>query len=65
MLLRRYHIVLLDGGREVTATGDRFLAGLGVDLPKARGAKRHYCRGSMKSGTGRRHRRRPALPFTN
>ncbi|MGH7307179.1 MAG: ArsR/SmtB family transcription factor [Candidatus Rokuibacteriota bacterium] len=43
MLLRRHHIVLVDGGGEVTPTGERFLAGLGVDLPKARGAKRRGC----------------------
>jgi hypothetical protein len=54
MLLRRHHVVLVDGGGEVTPTGERFLAGLGVDLPKARGAKRHYCRGCI-DWTERRH----------
>jgi len=54
MLLRRRHVVLVDGGGEVTATGERFLARLGVDLPKARGAKRHYCRGCI-DWTERRH----------
>lgn len=54
MLLRRHHVVLVDGGGEVTPTGERFLAGLGVDLSKARGAKRHYCRGCM-DWTERRH----------
>jgi DNA-binding transcriptional ArsR family regulator len=44
MLLRRHHVVLVDGGGEVTPTGERFLGELGVDLAKARGAKRHYCR---------------------
>jgi DNA-binding transcriptional ArsR family regulator len=54
MLLRRHHVVLVDGGGEVTPSGERFLAGLGVDLPKARGAKRHYCRGCI-DWTERRH----------
>src|SRR5262244_1187514 len=51
LLLRRRHVVLVDGGGEVTPSGERFLTGLGVDLPKARGAKRHYCRGCIE----RRH----------
>src|SRR5205823_7988044 len=34
VLLRRHHVVLVDGGGEVTPTGERFLAGLGVDLPR-------------------------------
>ena len=54
MLLRRHHVVLVDGGGEVTPTGERFLSELGVDLPKARGAKRHYCRGCI-DWTERRH----------
>ena len=54
MLLRRRHIVLADGGGEVTPSGERFLAELGVDLTKARGAKRHYCRGCI-DWTERRH----------
>lgn len=54
MLLRRRHVVLTDGGGEVTPGGARFLAGLGVDLPKARGARRHYCRGCI-DWTERRH----------
>lgn len=54
MLLRRRHVVLVDGGGEVTPTGERFLAELGVDLPRARGAKRHYCRGCI-DWTERRH----------
>jgi DNA-binding transcriptional ArsR family regulator len=54
MLLRRHHVVLVDGGGEVTPAGERFLEGLGVDLTKARGAKRHYCR-SCIDWTERRH----------
>jgi DNA-binding transcriptional ArsR family regulator len=54
MLLRRHHVVLIDGGGEVTASGERFLAGLDIDLPKTRGAKRHYCRGCI-DWTERRH----------
>ena len=54
MLLRRHHVVLIDGGGEVTPTGERFFTGLGVDLPKARSAKRHYCRGCL-DWTERRH----------
>jgi DNA-binding transcriptional ArsR family regulator len=54
MLLRRHYVVLADGGGEVTPSGERFLAGLGVDLPKARGAKRQYCRGCI-DWTERRH----------
>ncbi len=54
MLLRRHHVLLVDGGGEVTPSGERFLAGLGVDLPKGRGAKRHYCRGCI-DWTERRH----------
>lgn len=44
MMLRRDYVVLVDGGGELTDTGTRFLAGLGVDLEQARGAKRRYCR---------------------
>ena len=54
MLLRRHHVVLVDGGGEVTPTGERFLAELGVDLPRARSAKRHYCRACI-DWTERRH----------
>jgi len=54
MLVSRRYVVLIDGGGEVTPTGERFLTGLGVDLPKARGAKRHYCR-SCIDWTERRH----------
>jgi hypothetical protein len=54
MLLRRHCVVLVDGSGEVTATGERFLAELGVDLPKARQAKRQYCRGCI-DWTERRH----------
>jgi DNA-binding transcriptional ArsR family regulator len=54
LLLRRRHVVLVDGGGEVTPTGERFFAEIGVDLPKARGAKRHYCR-SCIDWTERRH----------
>jgi len=54
MLLSSHHVVLVDGGGEVTPTGERFLSELGVDLPKARGAKRHYCRGCI-DWTERRH----------
>jgi hypothetical protein len=54
LLLRRRHVVLVDGGGEVTPVGERFLEGLGVDLTKARGAKRHYCR-SCIDWTERRH----------
>ena len=54
MLLRRHDVVLIDGGGEVTASGERFLSELGVDLPKARGAARHYCRGCI-DWTERRH----------
>ena len=54
MLLRRRHVVLADGGGEVTPGGARFLTGLGVDLPKARGARRQYCRGCL-DWTERRH----------
>ena len=55
MLLRRHHVVLADGGGEVTRTGERFFAGLGVDLRKARGAKRHYCRGCIDWTERRQH----------
>ena len=54
MLLRRQHVLLVDGGGEVTPGGERFLAELGVDLPKARRAKRQYCRGCI-DWTERRH----------
>jgi len=54
LLRRRHHVVLVDGGGEVTPGGERFLADLGVDLAKARGAKRHYCRGCI-DWTERRH----------
>ena len=54
MLLRRRFVVLADGGGEVTPPGERFLAELGVDLPRARGAKRQYCRACI-DWTERRH----------
>jgi hypothetical protein len=44
MMARRGHLVLADGGTEVTDVGARFLTSLGVDLGRARGAKRRYCR---------------------
>lgn len=44
MLQGRDYVVLGDGGGEVTDAGARFLTGLGVDLERARGAKRRYCR---------------------
>ena len=44
MMLRRDYVVLGDGGGELTDAGARFLTGLGVDLERARGAKRRYCR---------------------
>jgi DNA-binding transcriptional ArsR family regulator len=53
-LLRDGHIVLADGSGEVTSSGARLLAGLGVDLLEARRAKRHYCR-SCIDWTERRH----------
>src|ERR671935_1756735 len=34
LLLRRHHVVLVDGGGEVPAIGEPFLPGRGVDLPK-------------------------------
>src|SRR4029453_13927699 len=51
---RRRHVVLVDGGGEVTPAGERFLEGLGVDLTKARGATRHYSP-SCIAWTERRH----------
>jgi DNA-binding transcriptional ArsR family regulator len=48
------HVVLVDGGGEVTPTGERFLAGIGIDLPKARRANRHDFRGCV-DWTERRH----------
>src|SRR5262245_61717281 len=44
MMRKRHYIVLADGSGELTGPGERFLAHLGVDLARARGAKRHYCR---------------------
>jgi DNA-binding transcriptional ArsR family regulator len=44
MLLRRRYVVLADGGGELTDAGTRFLIGLGVDLERARGARRRYFR---------------------
>ena len=54
MLLRRRFVVLADGGGEVTPAGERFLAGLGVDLPRARAGRRQYCRACI-DWTERRH----------
>lgn len=54
MLVRRGYVVLADGGGEVTPSGERFLAGLGVELADARRAKRRYCRGCI-DWTERRH----------
>jgi DNA-binding transcriptional ArsR family regulator len=44
LMLRRDYVVLVVGGGELTSAGERFLTGLGVDLERARGAKRRYCR---------------------
>jgi len=54
MMRKRHYVVLSDGSGELTGAGERFLAGLGVDLARARGAKRHYCR-SCIDWTERRH----------
>jgi DNA-binding transcriptional ArsR family regulator len=54
MMLGSGYVVLSDGGGELTGAGKRFLTGLGVDLERARGAKRHYCR-SCIDWTERRH----------
>ena len=59
MLLRRRHVVLVDGGGEVTPGGARFLGGLGVDLPKARGAKRHTAAGASTGPSGATTSRAP------
>ena len=42
-MLRHDYLVLADGGGELTDAGASFLTGLGIDLDRARGAKR-YCR---------------------
>jgi len=44
MLRRRSYVLLSDGAGELTPAGERFLDGLGVNVRRARGAKRHYCR---------------------
>ena len=54
VLRRRHHVVLEDGGGEVTSSGERFFTRLGVDLRRARGAKRRYCRACI-DWTERRH----------
>ena len=54
MLLRRGYVALGEGGGEVTPSGERFLTRLGVDLERARGAKRCYCRACI-DWTERRH----------
>jgi hypothetical protein len=43
-MLRRDYVVLADGAGELTDAGGRFLTDLGVDLTRARGAKRRYFR---------------------
>jgi DNA-binding transcriptional ArsR family regulator len=47
MMRHRDYVVLADGGGEITGAGERFIGGLSVDLARARGAKRHYCRGCI------------------
>jgi DNA-binding transcriptional ArsR family regulator len=42
-LVTRGHIVLSDDGGEVTASGDRFLRGFGVDLDPPLGSRRLFC----------------------
>jgi len=54
MMRRSRYLVLSDGAGEITGSGERFLAGLGVDLARARAGKRHYCR-SCIDWTERRH----------
>ncbi len=54
VLSRRDYVVLLDGAGELTPGGERFLSGLGVDLERARRAKRRYCRTCI-DWTERRH----------
>src|SRR5215510_809792 len=44
MMRKRHYVVLSGGNGEVTGAGERFLTSLGVDLARAQGAKRHYCR---------------------
>jgi len=44
MMLRGRHVVLADGGGELTDAGARLLADLGIDLEQARVAKRRFCR---------------------
>jgi len=54
MMRRNRYLVLSDGAGEITGSGERFLAGLGVDLARAGAGKRHYCR-SCIDWTERRH----------
>jgi len=54
MMQQRNYLVLSDGAGEVTGAGERLLAGLGVDLARAREGKRRYCRPCI-DWTERRH----------
>ena len=54
LMQRSDYIGLADGGGELTGAGEGFLTGLGIDLGRARGAKRRYCR-SCIDWTERRH----------
>lgn len=54
VLLRGRYVILSDGSGEVTSAGERFLGKFGVDLERARGTRRRYCR-SCIDWTERRH----------
>jgi DNA-binding transcriptional ArsR family regulator len=43
-MVGRDYILLADGGGELTDAGSRFLTSLGVDLERAHGEKRRFCR---------------------
>ena len=59
MMRHRDYVVLADGGGEITGVGRAASSvGLSVDLARARGAKRHYCRGCIDWTERRYHLRR-------
>jgi DNA-binding transcriptional ArsR family regulator len=54
-LAERSHIVLAEDGGEVTETGLTFLAAFGVELAKAKGSRRAFCRPCLDWSERRYH----------
>jgi DNA-binding transcriptional ArsR family regulator len=54
-LVEREHVALSEDGGIVTATGEQFLRGFGIELPKAGGTRRVFCRPCLDWSERRTH----------